>query len=106
MREVKEFEIDGKPLYVEIAEVDGPTDYSLVSRRRGGQDMVASMDSALSTVRPVADKLMGTMNDLAVRPSEVEVEFGIKLSAEIGAFLASATTEGHFTVKLKWAPEE
>ena len=105
MREIREFEVDGNPIYVEITEVDGPTDYSLVSRR-GDKDMVASMDSALSTVRPVADRLMSTMDELVIRPREVEVEFGIKLSAEIGAFLASATTEGHFTVKLKWAPKE
>jgi hypothetical protein len=36
-------------------------------------------------------------------PDGIEIEFGIKLSWELGAVLAKTDTEGHFQVKLSWS---
>jgi hypothetical protein len=35
-------------------------------------------------------------------PEGVEVEFGLKFAGQAGAFIASASTEAQFRVKLAW----
>jgi hypothetical protein len=39
---------------------------------------------------------------LVERPSKVEVDFGLVLTAEAGALVASASTAASFNVKLTW----
>jgi hypothetical protein len=34
----------------------------------------------------------------------VEIEFGVKLTAEAGALIAKSAVEGHLVVKLSWSP--
>jgi hypothetical protein len=36
-------------------------------------------------------------------PTGLEVTFGVKLSTELGAFVAKASGEANFTVKLTWS---
>lgn len=38
----------------------------------------------------------------ALSPAAVEIEFGLKLSAQAGVVLAATGVEGHFNVKLTW----
>ena len=104
MREIREFSVEGQPpVYVEITDDDVATGYTLVSRDVDATQ-IESMERALSTVRPAAEIIMETIDGLTVRPKEVEVNFGIKLSGKVGALIASSTAEGHFNVKLKWEP--
>ena len=35
-------------------------------------------------------------------PDEVAVEFGVQLSAQTGAFIASVAAEANFTVSMTW----
>ena len=35
---------------------------------------------------------------------QVEIEFGVKLSAEAGALIARTAADAHLTVKLTWSP--
>ena len=38
-------------------------------------------------------------------PDRIELEFGVKLAGAAGAIIAKTAAEGHFTVKLSWAPD-
>jgi hypothetical protein len=40
--------------------------------------------------------------DFADAPEGVEVEFGLKFAGQAGAFIASASTEAQFRVKMVW----
>ena len=40
----------------------------------------------------------------AHRPDAVELEFGVKLTAETGAIIAKGAAEGHLVVRLSWTP--
>lgn len=62
-----------------------------------------TLEDALENIKPMADSIIGKLRELHDAPDEVSVEFGIKLSAEAGAFLASAGIEANYTVTLKWA---
>jgi hypothetical protein len=37
-------------------------------------------------------------------PGRIELAFGVKLAGAAGAIIAKTAAEGHFTVKLSWAP--
>ncbi len=75
---------------------------------RAGDAMVKakqSFEDTVSGIRPIASALFDAIQGLA--PEEAEIEFGIKVSVEAGVVLASAASEAHCVVKLKWKrPEE
>jgi Trypsin-co-occurring domain 1 len=65
---------------------------------RGGREHIQgaieqagqSFESALSTIRLVAEAVLSQLADVASAPEEVRVEFGLELSAKAGAVLAAA----------------
>jgi preprotein translocase subunit SecD len=62
----------------------------------------AALDSAVTSIRQVSERVASATRDLAHQPDEVEVEFGLKLDAATGALIARAGTEAHLTVTLRW----
>jgi len=62
--------------------------------------------SAMNTIHAVAQRVTATINSISERPSTVEVDFGLKLTANAGALVASASTEASFIVKLTWTHKE
>ena len=79
--------------------------------RRSGRDEDTiikagrTLETALDRVKPAAEAILKRLTDLSQRPDEIEVEFGIKVTAEAGAIIASGSVEANYTVKLKWARE-
>ena len=65
-----------------------------------------ALDSAMNTIHHMARRVTATISNLAERPSEVEVTFGIKLNMETGAIIAKVGGEGSINVKLKWELEK
>jgi len=63
-----------------------------------------TFESALETIRTVAEGVLGQMAGLARHPDEVKVEFGLQLSAKAGAVLAAAAGTAHLRVELTWQP--
>jgi hypothetical protein len=63
----------------------------------------AAVEAAMQSIHDLADRIAGAVDDLARRPDEVRVEFGVKLDAQAGALIARSTVEGHLVVTLRWA---
>ena len=61
-----------------------------------------TLQKALEPIRPIAQGVLEKLRDLAESPSQVSIEFGVKLSAEGGIVLARGTAEVNFTVRLGW----
>jgi hypothetical protein len=61
-----------------------------------------SFEAALEAVKPTAVALASIFRGIADAPDVVEVEFGVKLAGQAGAFIASASTEAQFRVKVVW----
>ena len=40
-----------------------------------------------------------------IKPGEVEVKFGVKVTGEANWVVAKAATEGSFEITLKWSPD-
>ncbi|MEO8288392.1 MAG: CU044_2847 family protein [Chloroflexota bacterium] len=104
MKRVVEFPMeDGEVLLVEVDDQGGSS-----STLRGGHtsDVLerarVTYEQAISNIRPAAERIIIRMREIGDPPDEISLEFGIKLSADIGAFLASTSAEAQFTLRLTW----
>lgn len=75
------------------------------ARSTGIIDVRQRFDEALENVRDAAVGALEIFRDGRLNPDAVEVEFGVRLNAEVGAVIAKTATEGHLVVRLKWDAE-
>jgi hypothetical protein len=65
-----------------------------------------SFEDALEKARPIAFSLVGKLRAISDStgnpPDEVQVEFGLILSAEAGAILAAASATANYKVTMTW----
>ncbi len=61
-----------------------------------------SFEEALAKVKPVASTVITELHDLTTPADEVEVKFGLKLTADAGAIFASVGGEVNYEITLKW----
>lgn len=94
-----------------LVERDEPTRQPHASERTqisvGGRELLVDrarvgLEAALEGVRPAAKALLEQFKSLSDEVTEVELEFGLKLSGEAGAIIARTSAEGHCTVKIKF----
>ena len=104
MKRVIEFPMEnGEMLLVEVDDVGGSSSTlrgmpspNVIERAR------VTYEQAIDNIRPAAESIIIRMRELAEPPDVIDLEFGIKLSADIGAFLASTSAEAQFTLRLTW----
>jgi len=60
------------------------------------------LEEALAIVRPVANTIIEKVKSLNQPADAVEVKFGVKMSAELGAIIASGSAEVNYEITLKW----
>ncbi|MFB6631574.1 CU044_2847 family protein [Streptomyces sp. NPDC056362] len=75
---------------------------------RGGNSLVRAsqtLDEALAGIRAAAESALAVFRGGSLQPDGVELEFGVKLTAEAGAVIAKTAVEGHLTVRLSWTPD-
>lgn len=103
MKQLVEFALDDGTTV--LVEVDEPESGGIVRAGRAGEiveKVQYTFSEALDKVKPAAETIINKLRNLDVTPDEIQVEFGIKLSAEAGAFFASASTEANFAITLSW----
>lgn len=91
---------DGGSVLVEIEPVVGTT--RLGKREDLIEDARTSFDKALSNVRGAATAALTQFRSMSQQPTEVEIKFGVKLTAEAGAIIAKTGLEGTLEVTLRW----
>jgi Trypsin-co-occurring domain 1 len=95
---------DGTPQATVL--IDFPPRAGLKEVSLSPQDLAArsaaALDSAMASIRQMSERIAATTRNLAQRPDQVEVEFGLKLDAAGGALLARAGAEAHLVVTLRW----
>ena len=105
MKRLVEFKLDdGTVILVESEEPESRG--GAVVRGGGGIEVVEKaemgFEAALGKIKPVATAFIARIRDLADAPEQVGIEFGIKLGAKAGAFIASADAEATFKVTMTW----
>ncbi|MEV1019051.1 CU044_2847 family protein [Streptomyces sp. NPDC050264] len=100
-----EFEVgDGTAVLFEAVGDDEAPGARLVARGGGALRATRTFESALGPVRSAAESALRILRDGTLAPDGVEIEFGVKLSAEAGAVITKGTAEGHLVVRLTWSP--
>jgi hypothetical protein len=61
-----------------------------------------SLDEVLSHARPAVSALLRQVRAQEDAPDELEVEFGIQISLEVGAYIAAASSTANFRVTMRW----
>jgi len=105
MKRLVEFPLDqGGSVLVEIDEPPAG-----VTTRGLGNDRSALVEKASKTfedttaaVTPAAHSLITRLRSIADPPDEVGIEFGVQLSAQTGAFIASVAADANFKVSMTW----
>jgi hypothetical protein len=111
MKRLIEFPMeDGATILVE-AEV--PEEPGMIPAARGERGVLKAqqtfeqtLEAALDRIRPAAQVLIQKLRALHDPPDEIQVEFGLSLNAQAGAFIAAASTEAHYKITLTWRREE
>jgi hypothetical protein len=61
-----------------------------------------SFEAVIEAIRPAAVAVATKFRSFPDAPENLEVEFGLKFAGQAGAFIASASTEAQFRVKMVW----
>ncbi|MFM9369700.1 CU044_2847 family protein [Streptomyces sp. Da 82-17] len=98
---------DGARVVVAVAEDEPVGGARLAARGEGGAVQASrTFESSLESARAAAESALRVFRDGSLRPDAVEIEFGVKLTAEAGAVIAKSAVEGHLLVKLSWSPQQ
>ncbi|MGH3976355.1 MAG: CU044_2847 family protein [Pseudonocardiaceae bacterium] len=100
MPELAKFSLEGGgSVHVDVDEVPR---VAPVSRHGRILDAKATFETALGEVRDAAVVALTEFRTMARQPDEVEITFGVRLDAEVGAVIAKTGMAGNFEVKLTW----
>jgi hypothetical protein len=105
MKRLVEFSLDeGGSVFVEVDEPPGGP-----VMRGGGKDRAAlveeadkTFEQATAAVTPAARSLITRLRSIEDPPDEVGIQFGVQLSAQTGAFIASVAAQANFMVSMTW----
>ena len=61
-----------------------------------------SFEAVIEAIKPAAVAVAGKFRDFTGAPDDVEIEFGLKFAGHAGAFIAAASTEAQFRIKMIW----
>lgn len=94
----------GASFLVEVDEKLDPTGPK--TTYRGLQDKATEVfDDAVEKIAPVAELIVSKLGNLSRQPSEVSLEFGIKVQADAALIVAKASGEANFKITIKWKGE-
>lgn len=112
MKRIVEFPSEnGDSILVEVNEPGfadsafGITDDRIGIREQIIQRSTKSFESALETIKPVANAILTKVGSLDQPADEIEIKFGIKITSEFKAVVASGGGEVNYEIILKWKRE-
>ncbi len=104
MKQLVKFPLeDGSFVMVETDEPEPAG--GIVKAGRSGEilgEASQTFESTLQTLQPVSSALVEKLRGAANPPNEIEVEFGISLSAAAGMVISKIGADANFKVVLNW----
>src|SRR5579864_3072199 len=103
MSRIVEFSTRQGPIYVEVDDSDALRGEVLAANDSGvAARAKKTFEEALQSVKPGIEEALALITDLIKKPSETEIDFGLKIDAAAGAVFAKAGAEATFNIKLTW----
>ena len=110
MKRLVEFPLDqGGSVLVEVDEPPaGPVTRGGLVKDRSALVVEAdkTFEDATAAVTPAARSLIARLRSIEHPPDEVGIQFGVQLSAQTGAFIASVAAQANFTVSMTWRRQQ
>ncbi|WP_341719392.1 CU044_2847 family protein [Micromonospora sp. FIMYZ51] len=86
-----------------VVEVDGKPGVTQAGNAgKVVQDARVTFDRALAEVRDAASVALAQFQSMAHRPDEIEIKFGVQLTADANAVIARTGVQGQFEVTVRW----
>ncbi|NEO21939.1 CU044_2847 family protein [Moorena sp. SIO4A5] len=107
-KQLAEFSLsDGTTFLVEVEEPESKA-IERVALPSGKYVLKAqqSFEEALEKVKPVASTIISKLRDLDTPADQVEVKFGLTLTADAGAIFTSIGGEVSYEITLKWSQDK
>jgi Trypsin-co-occurring domain 1 len=105
MKRLVEFPLEqGGSVVIEVEEpLAGPVTRGLGKDRSTlVEEADKSFEDATAAVTPAARSLLARLRSIEDPPDEIGIVFGVQLSAQTGAFIASVAAQANFTVSMTW----
>lgn len=106
MNQLVEFEVPGNGTI--LVEVNDPYSSGLTPVANPGEVAITkakkTLDQALEGLNPMFESIKKKFDEMNQPADEVEVKFGIKLTAQVGAVI-TAGGEASYEITLKWKNE-
>ncbi|MDB9318713.1 MULTISPECIES: CU044_2847 family protein [Cyanophyceae] len=101
-KQLVEFSLeDGSTFLVEVEEPDnGAVGRVALPSGRTIAEATKTFEDAIDKIKPAVASITNKFKELS--PEEMEIKFGVKLSAEAGAILTSVGGEVNFEITVKW----
>ena len=95
---------DLKPKYPEEEVAYRDRDGVFVANRpqKAIENVTQTLDKALDKIKPAATSIITKIRSIPDAPDEIKVQFGLKLSMDVGAIIASGGVEANYNVTLTW----
>ena len=95
---------DGGTVVVEVDEPSGAPVTRGIGKDRSTLVVEAdkTFEDATAAVTPAVRSLIVRLRSIENPPDEVGIQFGVQLSAQTGAFIASVAAAANFTVSMTW----
>jgi hypothetical protein len=96
---------DQRSVFAEVSSAEGSIAGDGLSPAASIDDVLARTGSTITAalenvIVPAVTTMFAQISRIS--PKEVELEFGLKMSGEVGLVFASTQSEGHIQVTLRW----
>jgi uncharacterized protein YfiM (DUF2279 family) len=104
MTEAVEFKLgDGDAsVLVDVDPVEGGQVMRATNAAGAVSQALSTFDAGFARVRTAASAALAQLSSMPQRPDTVELEFGVRISAEAGAVIARSAVDGHLKVRVVW----
>ena len=105
MKRLVEFPLDqGGSVVAEVGDSPSATGIRGLGKDRSTlvEEADRTLQDATAAITPPTRRLIARLRSIDNAPDEVGLEFGIQLSAQTEAFIASVAAEANFTVSIAW----
>jgi hypothetical protein len=92
-------------IFVEVVEPDripAEVEENVGAAEKVAGDTATGFINALDNIKPLMAPMLSSLRSIDEKLEGVSIEFGLKLTGQLGAIIASASAEANFKITLQW----
>jgi hypothetical protein len=114
MKEILEYKTkDDEVIQIVVESADATSGNSRVENvsriqdriKKSAENVKVSFEDSLDSVKKLGENIFNKLKSIDNSPDEIDVQFGLKLTAEAGVVITNIGGEVHVNVSMKWKNE-